>query len=344
MNNKKILTGFIALVALLAVAGPFFATFNDPSEPELKTPPLDLASESATHFLNTYMENDGRIARHDQNEDTTSSAQGYGLLISVALRDREKFDKILKWSETNLAQSDGVFASRWEAGKVVDQAENLSADLDIARALAIAGKEFSDASYTNKAKTLANSIQNGSFVKSGIAQQNASELSTRAFPLLKELTGDEFWNTLTSRGQERIDYLINGQRNNTRMLSDWSDGARMSATYRQEAQRGLIRLAESCDEGDRKRAMQIWNLISRSKDARFADQLNLDGSVKDKTPSAVATSASAAGAKAAKDDIQKYALLDRADLIAQEKPSFEASAWTALTRIMHTTPWLGECS
>ncbi len=36
-------------------------------------------------------------------------------------------------------------------------------------------------------------------------------------------------------------------------------------------------------------------------------------------------------------------MLDLADSIETAKPTFEGSAWTALARIMLTTPWLGEC-
>ena len=64
--------------------------------------------------------------------------QAYAMLLSVAADDRSRFDRVWGWTRAHLQRSDGLLSWRWADGHVVQDEPAADADLDAARALALA--------------------------------------------------------------------------------------------------------------------------------------------------------------------------------------------------------------
>jgi endo-1,4-beta-D-glucanase Y len=69
-------------------------------------------SDPAERFLDRYVEDDGRVVRHDQGGDTVSEGQAYALLLAVAADDEERFARVWRWTDANLRRHDGLLAWR----------------------------------------------------------------------------------------------------------------------------------------------------------------------------------------------------------------------------------------
>ena len=90
---------------------------------------------SEERFLDRYVDDDGRVVRHDQGGDTVSEGQAYAMLLAVAADDRDRFAQVWDWTRAHLQRGDGLLAWRWAGGRVVDDEPATDADLDAARAL-----------------------------------------------------------------------------------------------------------------------------------------------------------------------------------------------------------------
>lgn len=102
-----------------------------------------------THFLAA----DGRVVDPDTpRAQTVSEAQAYALFFALVANDRPSFDKVLQWTENNLAKGDlTARLPAWIWGKrddgdwgVVDPNPASDADLWLIYALAEAGRLWSD--------------------------------------------------------------------------------------------------------------------------------------------------------------------------------------------------------
>ena len=118
-------------------------------------------------FKTNFMNDGGRIVDIDTpRKHTVSEAQAYGLFFALVANDRQAFEKILRWTENNLAAGD--LTSRlpaWQWGLrddgdwgVVDDNPAADADLWIAYALGEAGRLWNDRRYVALANLLANRI------------------------------------------------------------------------------------------------------------------------------------------------------------------------------------------
>ena len=97
----------------------------------------------------------GRVIDHSAQDHTTSEGQAYGMFFALVANDRGRFDKILNWSEVNLAE--GNLAQRlpaWSWGKspdgswrVLDRNPASDADLWMAYDLCEAGRLWGEARY-----------------------------------------------------------------------------------------------------------------------------------------------------------------------------------------------------
>ena len=371
MNKKVALVIGAALILLVAIGGPFLVATTDDTKGDQRTPPLDLASTAADRFFERYVNGDGRVVRHDQDGDTVSEGQAYAMLIAAATGERERFDSVWNWAKKNLMQPNGLLAWRWQDGKVADPQPASDADLDAARALAVASHRFDDKRYSEEARALAKAIADHQVAYPGGGPAllvagpwatgtspyyiNPSYHSPRAEQQLAKLTDDKRWPEMLVRQRQIVDALI-GTGDKVTLPSDWAtvadDGSVVAAPapgkkdaprYSYDAVRLPIRLAESCDVADRQQAARLWNVLNRSRETRSAAALGLDGSVVDKTQTAVAAVGAAGGATAAGDTNQALALLDLAERIDTNRASYYGSAGTALGRIMLTTNWLGAC-
>jgi endoglucanase len=79
--------------------------------------PWDLWNAYSAHFINE----DGRVVEHSAGDRTTSEGQSYALFFALADNDRARFDKILSWSNNNLAAGDmSKKLPGWQWGKAPD--------------------------------------------------------------------------------------------------------------------------------------------------------------------------------------------------------------------------------
>src|ERR1044072_7182744 len=103
-RRKWIIAGVI--VAVLALGGPLLALATDSTKPEQKTPPLDLASASASSFLKTYVDTNGKVKVDSASPGVQAQAQGWALLIAAASGNSQRYQQILSWTDANVATSD----------------------------------------------------------------------------------------------------------------------------------------------------------------------------------------------------------------------------------------------
>ncbi|MDO5753425.1 glycosyl hydrolase family 8 [Arthrobacter sp.] len=122
--------------------------------------PQQALRDSASEFLLTWVDGDGRVVRSDQGNDTVSEGQAYGMLIAAAVGDEQTFQKIWDWTRAHLMRGDRLLAWHWGNGAVVDSSPASDADLDAARALTVAGTIFGRTDFAADGRILAGQIMN----------------------------------------------------------------------------------------------------------------------------------------------------------------------------------------
>jgi endo-1,4-beta-D-glucanase Y len=303
-------------------------------------------------FLDRYDDGDGRVVRHDQGGDTVSEGQAYAMLLSVASGDRDRFARVWDWTRSHLRRPDGLLAWRWDHGRVVQDEPAADADLDAARALALAADRFGESSYRDASRSLVRAIVRdettwaadrpvlvaGRWARSE-AVVNPSYWSPRAFQELG-------FPKVTDSSRKLADRLTESG-----LPPDWArvqpygvvpsgPPSGGDAAYSYDAVRLPIRLAESCDPADRKLAARMWPRLQHEPGAA---RRALDGTplTSDEHPAALA--GAAAAAQAAGDHRAAGELLDRAAQLDAEHPTYYGSAWVDLTRAMLVDHSLGRC-
>jgi endoglucanase len=116
----------------------------------------------------------GRVVDHTAQDRTTSEGQSYGMFFAVVANDRPCFDKLLHWTEANLAAGDlGEHLPGWIWGKgadggwrVLDQNSAADADLWLAYDLMEAARLWREPRY----KKL------GTLIATRIARQEVSDV------------------------------------------------------------------------------------------------------------------------------------------------------------------------
>ncbi|MGH2734183.1 MAG: glycosyl hydrolase family 8 [Actinomycetota bacterium] len=354
----------LAVVALVlaAVLRPLWSPEQAPQRD--RSEPLRAAEE----FLDTYVATDGRVVRHDQGGDTVSEGQAYAMLLAAGLRNRERFRTVWWWTRTNLQRPDGLLSWHWADGEVVDPESAADADLDAARALLLAAEKFGEPSYLRDARRLAEaimanervSVDGRALVVAGPWGRpaphvfNPSYFSPRAHALLGAATDDERWSTSRHLGYELIEQLRGEQ---GPLPPDWSkvspegdawavpaprtyEGVR----YSYDAMRLPLRLAQDCSERGRDLAAGLWPFFRGRRDDPIAPAYTLDGRrmAPGEHPGAVV--AAAASAHAAAEEEAAADLLDRAESLQEEHPTYYGGALLALGRMALQTSRLGSCS
>jgi endoglucanase len=129
----------------------------------------------------------GRVIDHSAQDRTTSEGQSYAMFFALVANDRVRFEKLLRWSETNLAS--GNLAQQlpaWEWGKasdgswkVLDPHPASDADLWMAYSLIEAGRLWRQPSYDKLGWAMA----------AHIAQQEAAFVPGLGTTLLPGATG-----------------------------------------------------------------------------------------------------------------------------------------------------------
>jgi endoglucanase len=124
-----------------------------------------------------FLDESGRIMDHDDGERTTSEAQAYGLFFALVGNDRPAFDRILQWTQTNLASGDlasNLPAWLWGCDsngkwRVLDKNPASDADLWMAYTLIQAGRLWHEPGFNKLGDAIAEHVAEQSVIKfSGI--------------------------------------------------------------------------------------------------------------------------------------------------------------------------------
>jgi cellulose synthase (UDP-forming) len=128
---------------------------------------VDELSAVWSFYKQKYIVN-GRVISLDENGITTSEGQGYAMLRSVWSNDRRTFNSVWNWTQQNLQiRNDKLFAWKWN-GRVLSQHSATDADTDIALALILASRRFSEPSFEKEALAILDSIWNKEILKIGL--------------------------------------------------------------------------------------------------------------------------------------------------------------------------------
>ncbi len=117
-------------------------------------------------YTQHYLDTQGRVLDHAEHDRTTSEGQAYALFFSLVDDDRTRFDKLLSWTEANLAGGDLTLhlpAWRWGQApsgewKPLDENSASDADLWIAYTLIQAGRLWHEPRYDKLGRLLAERI------------------------------------------------------------------------------------------------------------------------------------------------------------------------------------------
>lgn len=122
------------------------------------------------HFKQSMLSADGRVIDSSSPQQVTvSEGQAYALFFALVANDRATFDKVLNWTQNNLAQGDLTrHLPAWQWGRldskgsatwgVLDTNAASDADLWIAYTLLEAGRLWQERSYTALGTVLARTI------------------------------------------------------------------------------------------------------------------------------------------------------------------------------------------
>jgi endoglucanase len=148
------------------------------SAPERAMPDRDDSSGIFTWELwqgykRGFLEESGRIVNHDDGARTTSEAQAYGLFFALVANDRPAFDRILQWTQANLAAGDltsNLPAWLWGCAPdgsyhVLDRNPASDADLWMAYTLIQAGHLWQEPGFIKLGSAIAGQVAVQSVVR-----------------------------------------------------------------------------------------------------------------------------------------------------------------------------------
>jgi hypothetical protein len=363
-RSAPVAIALLAAVPLLVSA--YVLTSGDAAEvPGLDDGPRPAAREAASDFLDRYVEDDGRVARHDQGGDTVSEGQSYALLLAQVAGDREAFGRVWDWTRSHLLRDDGLLASHADADGLIDRNPATDGDLVTAWALARATGPGAPA-LRRRARRMADAVLEhetaappgpgllaaGPWGTGQPASLNPSYWAPPAFAALRRSTGDARWDELARASVSALETLSEGGR---LLPPDWAraDGTAVTATaspngdppdvqYGPDAQRAVVWMAASCDPAARRLAA-AWHRLLSGRERRAALALGTDGRVLNATETPLSLVASAAAAGAAGRTRERDRLLDEAARLDAAHPTYYGAAWVALGRALLTTGLLGGC-
>jgi endoglucanase len=357
----------VALLAAIPLAVSVYVLLSDGGDevPGVDDGPRPATREAAADFLDRYVDEDGRVVRHDQGGDTVSEGQSYALLLAQVAQDRDTFRRVWEWTRSNLLRPDGLLASHADGERVLDR--NPASDADLVTAWALlraagpgaaelrrAGRRMAGAVLEREiaAPPAPELLAAGTWATGTPASLNPSYWSLPAFAALSEATGEARWEELGTASVTALRALTEEGR---LLPPDWAraEGPAVSASaspngdppgvqYGPDAQRVSVWLAASCEPAARRLAAAWWPLLSGGETSG-ALALRTDGQVLNGTSTPLALVASAAAAGAAGERRERDRLLDEAARLDAAHPTYYGAAWVALGRALLTTDLLGGC-
>ena len=174
----------------------------------------------------TFIDQSGRVVDYYQGGISHSEGQGYGMLLAVMEDDKKTFDKLWRWTKSNLGvRRDGLFAWSWGKrgnGKwgVIDYNDATDGDLLIAYALVEAAKRWQESRYLEEAGRIIGSIRkelavnvNGrlfllpgyyGFSHNGRFLLNPSYIITKIYRTFAQFDERSFWMRLVDDGKRLL--------------------------------------------------------------------------------------------------------------------------------------------
>ncbi len=322
------------------------------------------ADDLGAEFLAEWVD-DGRVVRRDQGGDTVSEGQAYGMLIALGIDDEESFAEIWDWTRINLQRPDGLLAWRWD-GEVVDPEPAADADLDVARALVIAGERFGEPALIRDGRALAAQILDDLTVTTAVGRillpgewaaasqpyaYNPSYASPAAFAVLGASTGDPRWAELAAGSAAVTTAILAG----SDLPPDWAQvhddgqvdpmpgpqGSGTDVRYSYDAARLAIRYAESCTSADVALSAGLSSTLLRDDPLRA--ELDLGGAALGESVHPLAYGARAASLAAGGDVSSARDDLAEAVAVSDAVPTYYGAAWVALAPLLLGSEELGAC-
>jgi endoglucanase len=117
-------------------------------------------------YSQRFLDDQGRVIDRSAGDRTTSEGEAYAMFFALVDNDRTRFDKLLRWTQDNLAQGDlAAHLPAWAWGKTsngewkaLDANSAADADLWMAYTLLEAGRLWHDARYDNLGRKMAAQI------------------------------------------------------------------------------------------------------------------------------------------------------------------------------------------
>jgi endoglucanase len=367
LRPASLLQALTAAVAVLLMVAAAVLALTDGRE-DAAPPGGTGARGAAQRFLDLYTAWDGRVVRRDHGGDTVSEGQAYAMLLAVALRDRERFERAWRWTRENLQRDDGLLSHRWHGGRVVDADPAADADLDAAHALVLAGRRFDAPDLRRDGLELAAAILAeetvesgggrvlvaGPWARSGRPWINPSYFSPRAFAVLARASRDPRWRELRS-GARRLTGALTARAPGLppdwarldpagRALAAAAPGSAAGPRFGYDAVRVPLRWVVACARRERRLAARPWDFLHGQAGGGIAAAYGLGGRRLAPGTHPAALVSGAAAAFAAGDRGAGGRLLDRAAAEERRASTYYGAALVALGRVMLETSRLdGGC-
>ena len=349
-------TGVLVAMAVVAAVAVALALAvgrggdGDPDEPSGTA----AAGPATERFLSTYVDGDGRVVRRDQGGDTVSEGQAYALLLTAALGDEERFARVWSWTRDNLQRDDGLFAWRWQEGRVVDESPAADADVDIASALASGADRFDDEGLRDEARRVAAAVLDHEtatvdgapvLVAGPWAVEdrvvNPSYGARCDYAALAALSGDSRWRALGDGAVGQLGALVDDG-----LPPDWAvvddrgaarpiaapDRRHEPGSYGLDAARIPARMS-ACDEG-REVAARLWDQLRPLDEDGAAVAYSLAGEAQASDRHPVGLVGAAGAARAAGDPGEADRLYAAAAELERRHPTYYGAAWLALGEVI----------
>lgn len=189
-------------------------------------------------FKARYVLPDGRVADSGNSGISHSEGQGYGMVLAEIGGDRETFERMRGWTETNLARpGEALFSWRYEPGKGVTDPNNATdGDILIAWALMRAGARWREPRYRERAAAIRAAIHGRllrrrgprtvilpgltGFEASGRITVNLSYYIWPALDAFRAADGTEIWGPAIADGET---LLVDARAGPLELPTDWTD-------------------------------------------------------------------------------------------------------------------------
>ncbi len=155
-----------------------------------------------------------RVKRPEDGNDTVSEGTAYGMIMAVSLRDKMFFSGLYNYAKSHYNQN-GLMSWRiLPDGQIPDQNSATDADLDMAYSLVMAArvwKEYKVEARVQIEKIKSFEIEPGTFVLKpgdgwgGSEAVNPSYFSPAYYQIFREYTLDPFWDQVAQKSREILD-------------------------------------------------------------------------------------------------------------------------------------------